>query len=89
MIDPKDPWLKMAEECRKIGPRPANPALGFVANLIIQDPEIVSRTHDEGFDARVAGKTLDENPYHLDGTYGFWRTGWFAADSELDQGDEA
>lgn len=79
----QDPYRRMAERCKANGPQPRDPSLGFVANLIVQEPGIIDRINDEGFDARVAGVALEANPYHNDGERGWWRTGWFAADHNL------
>lgn len=60
-----------------------DPSLGFVANLELANPGIRQRVNDEGFDARVAGVSLDANPYFRDGEYEWWRNGWFAADANV------
>jgi ribosome modulation factor len=57
--------------------------LGMISRIILNEPGIVQRVRDEGFDARVAEKSIDTNPYHQDGTYGWWRQGWLFADENL------
>lgn len=56
---------------------------GYVMRQIMAEPGIVARITDEGFDARVEGKSLDDNPHANQGPYGWWRTGWYAADENL------
>lgn len=74
--------LEAAREASKI--KIIDPSLGFVANLELADPGAKQRINDEGFDARVRGAKLDENPYCRDGEYGWWRNGWLTADDMTD-----
>jgi hypothetical protein len=81
-----DPEGRMSAQLVERGaePMPHDPLLGYVANIIRNEPGIVQRIRDEGFAARVTGTVaLDRNPYHRDGERGWWRQGWLTADDNL------
>lgn len=78
-------WIEKDIEAARKANDIKNPSLGFVANLELANPSTRQRVNDEGFDACVAGVSLDANPYSRDGEYGWWRNGWFAADANSEQ----
>lgn len=62
---------------------PVSPRLGYVASITLAAPGIVDEITKQGFDARMRGVKLCDNPYIVDGPYGWWKNGWLAADKEM------
>lgn len=90
-LDRDDPNGRMSRKLVEDGAKPIPldseesraSGLGFVARVILDEPGVVQRIRDNGFNARVGGKKLDQNPHRESGKYTWWREGWFAADSNL------
>lgn len=59
---------------------PVQTTLGYVAGIVASEPGIIEKVTKLGFEARLQGRTLADNPYIIDGPYGWWKTGWLKAD---------